>query len=75
MSGLAALNCVSEDLMLTKLATVFVHVPPVSRAVRRTSVDATYTTTSTRTNFSTMTLIEEALAAIESRELGDDLIY
>jgi hypothetical protein len=46
--------------------TVFVHVLPVLRAARRTSVEATYTTTSTRDNFSTMTPIEEALAAIES---------
>jgi hypothetical protein len=50
-------------------------LPTVSRAARRTSVEVTYTTTSTRDNFSTMTPIEEALAAIELREPGDDLIY
>jgi AraC-like DNA-binding protein len=51
------------------------HYRVRARAARQTSIEATYTTTSTRDNFSTMTLIEEALAAIESREPGDDLIY
>jgi hypothetical protein len=54
---------------------VFVHVLPVSYAARQTSFDVTYTTTSTRDNFLTMTPIEKAIAAIESRDLGDKLIY
>jgi hypothetical protein len=47
------------------------------RIARRspTSIYASYTPTSTRDNLSTMTPIEEALAAIESREPGDDLVY
>jgi hypothetical protein len=60
---------------LSELTTVFVHVLPVSHAARQTSVDVTYTTTSTRDNFLIMTPIEKAIAAIESRDLGDKLIY
>jgi hypothetical protein len=60
---------------LTSLPTVFVHVPTASRADRRLSINATYTPTSTRHNFFNMTLIEEAIAAIKSRELEDDLVY
>jgi hypothetical protein len=55
--------------------TVLAHVPTASRADRRTSIDATDTPTSTRDNSTTMTLIEEAIAAIDSRALGDDLVY
>jgi hypothetical protein len=56
------------------LDTVLAHGPIASPDDRRTSIYATDTPTSTRNNLSTMTPIEEALAAIELRKLGDDLI-
>jgi hypothetical protein len=46
-----------------------------ARAVRRTSIDTTYTTTSTRDSSINMNPIHEATAAIESRDLGDKLVY
>jgi hypothetical protein len=55
--------------------TVLVHVPPMSRAARRTSIDTTYTTTSTRDSSINMNPIHEATAAIESRDPGDKLVY
>jgi hypothetical protein len=54
---------------------VLAHVPTASRANRRTLIEATDTPTSTLDNSTTMTLIEEAIAAIESRALGDNLVY
>jgi hypothetical protein len=54
---------------------VFAHGPTVLRDDHQTSNDATDTPTSTRNNSITMTPIEEALAAIESRKPGDDLVY
>jgi hypothetical protein len=55
--------------------TVLVHVPPMSRAARRTSIDTIYTTTSTRDSSINMNPIHEATAAIESRDSGDKLVY
>jgi hypothetical protein len=50
-------------------------VPTASRANRRTLIEATNTLTSTLDNSTTMTPIEEAIAAIKSRALGDNLVY
>jgi hypothetical protein len=55
--------------------TVRAHGPPVSRGDRRTSDDATKSPTLTRYNTTNMDPIQEALAAIESRDLGDNLVY
>jgi hypothetical protein len=51
------------------------HGPPVSRGDRRTSDDATKSPTLTRYNTTNMDPIQEALAAIESRDPGDNLVY
>jgi hypothetical protein len=56
-------------------STVLAHVPTGTRGDRRTSIDTTDAPTSIRDNATTMTLIEEALAAIKSRALGDNLVY
>lgn len=50
-------------------------MPPVARGDRRTSNDTTISPTLTRYNTTDMDLILEALAAIESRDLRDDLVY
>jgi hypothetical protein len=55
--------------------TVLTHGPTVSRGDRQTLTDATTTPTSTRNNFITMDPINEAIAAINSREPGDKLVY
>jgi hypothetical protein len=46
-----------------------------TRANRQTSIDKTDTSNSTRNDSTTMTPIKEAIAAIELRALGDDLVY
>jgi hypothetical protein len=68
-------NKKSSSTPLLPRPTVFAHGPTVLRNDRRTSNDATDTPTSTCNNSITMTPIEEALAAIESQEPGDDLVY
>jgi hypothetical protein len=56
------------------MTTVLAHVPTGTRADRRTLIKATDTPNSTRDNSTTMTPIEEAIAAIELRASGDDLV-
>jgi hypothetical protein len=56
-------------------ATVLTHGPTASRDDRRTSNYATDTPTSARDNSTTMDPIDEAVAAIESREPGEKLVY
>jgi hypothetical protein len=59
----------------TSVATVLAHVLTGTRANRQTSIDKTDTSNSTRNDSTTMTPIKEAIAAIELRALGDDLVY
>jgi hypothetical protein len=66
----AQLACLANDY-----GTVFAHGPTVLCNDCQISNDATDTPTSTRNNSITMTPIEEALAAIESRKPEDDLVY
>jgi hypothetical protein len=55
--------------------TVLTHGPTASRGDQRTSNYTTNTLTLARDNLTTIDLIDKAIAAIESRELGEKLVY